>query len=176
MQVYTAGLSRPKAIELLSGPPRSGTFSVYSQKLAALAFVWLCSIIVWGNVSNYATIRGQCEARCAIQIAFALLVWVYVSMLLLLNFLAESQSLSRQGCFSHGTEAQWTGLVIFLWMPVLVSVSTINELPTIVATWFAWLGFFGACYASYKAYHSFKEEDLPSPSPGGFDEEDYVYG
>lgn len=221
MQAYTQGVARPKATEILSGPPRSGTFSVYSKKLTALAFVWLCAIVVWGNLSNYATILRKCDARCAVTISFAIFVWLNVTLLLVFNYLAEKQSISRHGCFSHGLEVQWIGLLIFLWIPVLVSVSmlpsgtttalsdtnaegTISTMDgtrfldpdialvgnirqsgidvlvafqgTPVANWFAWLGFLGSWYATYKAYHSFKEEDLPSPLPEGFDEEDYVYG
>lgn len=181
MQAYTAGVARPKATEILSAPPRSGSFSVYSQKLTALAFVWLCAIVVWGNVANFASVSvstvttDACDARCGVQIGFAVLAWLYVSGLLILNYLTEKNSMSRNGCFSHGLEVQWIGFLVVLWIPVLVSTSTVGAAP-VVATWFAWGGFFGAFYATYKAYHSFKEEDLPSALPDGFDEEDYVYG
>lgn len=175
MQAYTAGVARPKATEILAGPPRSGSFSVYAQKLTALVFIWLCAIVVWGNVANAANIRNTCNSRCAVQLAFGVLTWLYVSVLLLLNFLAERQSLSRHGCFSHGLEVQWIAVLVLTWIPVIASASSIDAAP-LVATWFAWLGFIGSFYATYKAYHSFKEEDLPSPLPEGFDEEDYVYG
>lgn len=175
MQAYTAGVARPKATEILAAPPRSGSFSVYSQKLTALAFVWLCAIVVWGNVANYASVLGKCVARCGLQIGFAVLAWLYVSTLLIFNYLAEKGTFSRNGCFSHGLEVQWIGSLVVVWIPVLVSTSTVDAAP-VVATWFAWGGFFGAFYATYKAYHSFKEEDLPSALPDGFDEEDYVYG
>lgn len=72
-------------------------------------------------------------------------------------------------------DSQFTAILIFLWIPVVASVSTFNGAP-MVATWFAWLGFFGSIYATYQAYHSFKEGDLPSDLPEGYDEEDYVYG
>lgn len=180
MQAYTAGVARPTATEILSAPPRSGSFSVYSQKLTALAFVWLCAIVVWGNVANYASIKGDCVGRCGVQIGFAVLAWFYVSGLLVFNYLAESETISRHGCFSHGSEVQWIGVLVLVWIPVVISSSTISSSPggadPIVATWFAWGGFFGAFYATYKAYHSFKEEDLPSSLPEGYDEEDYIYG
>lgn len=175
MQAYTPGLVKPKATEILAPPPRSGHFSVYAQKLTAQAFVWLCCIVVWGNVANDATIRGKCSTHCGFQIAFAVLAWLCASIILILNYLAESSSLSRHGCFSHGVEAQLTALLMVLWVPGVASASSYRAAP-IIATWFSWLGFFGSVYATYKAYHSFKEEDLPSALPEGFDEEDYVYG
>lgn len=175
MQAYTAGIARPTATEILSAPPRSGSFSVYSQKLTALAFVWLCSIVVWGNVANVASVLGNCTNRCGVQIGFAVLVWLYVSVLLVCNYLTESELLSRHGCFSHGAEVQGISAMVILWIPVLVSISAVNAAP-IVATWFAWGGFLGSFYATYKAYHSFKEEDLPSSLPQGYEEEDYIYG
>lgn len=174
MQAHTAGVVKPKATEILAPPPRSGSFSVYAQKLTALAFVWLCCIVVWGNVANLATARGICILRCRLQITFSVITWIYSSFLLVLNYLTEASTLSRTGCFSHGLEAQFTAFMIILWIPVLATTSSNNYEN--VATWFSWLGFFGSIYASYKAYHSFKEEDLPSSLPEGFNEEDYVYG
>lgn len=174
MQAYTS-LKPTKATEILSPPPKSGTFSVYSQKLTALAFVWLCSVVVWGNVTNFAGIARKCPLRCGFQIAFGVIAFVYVSILLALNALTECNVINRVDRFSHGVEAQFTAVLTFLWIPLVASSSTYQS-PTHIATVFSWLGFFGSIYASYKAYHSFKEEDLPSPIPDGFDEENYVYG
>lgn len=181
MQAHIASGTRQQATEILSTPPRSGSFSVYSQKLTALAFIWLCAIVVWGNVANFAAVIDKCERRCAVQIGFAFFAWVYTSALLLFNYLTEKNVLSRDGFFSHGLEVQWIGSLAVLWVPVVVSTSTIAGKNSVIgapflAIWFSWGGFFGTLYATYKAYHSFKEEDLPSALPEGYDEADYVYG
>lgn len=174
METYQPGM-KAKVAEILSAPPRSGHFSIYAQKLSAQAFVWLCGIVVWGNVVNKASIIKECGVSCAFQITFALLTWIIASIILGLNYLAESSLSWRTGCFSHGVEAQLTAVLVILWIPVVATVSSIGAAPR-VATWFAWLGFLGSMYATFKAYHSFKEEDLPSDLPDGFDEEEYVYG
>lgn len=176
MQAYTAGMSKAKATEILAPPPRSGTFSVYAQKLTAFAFVWLCGIVVWGNSANAASVIKNCGVGCGFRISFAVFAWVYVSCLLLLNYFTENGTLDRTGCFSHGTEAQASAVLVLLFIPVVAASSTVKSDAPLVSTWFAWLGLFGSIYVTYKAYHSFKEEDLPSALPEGFDEEDYVYG
>lgn len=183
MQVYASTGAPPQATEILSSPPRSGSFSVYSQKLTALAFSWLCAIVVWGNVANYAGVIDKCSKRCDVQIAFGVLAWIYTSILLMFNYLTEKEFLSRTGFFSHGAEIQWIAFLVILWVPVVVSTSTVgslnlsaDDITPFLAIWFAWGGLFGAMYATYKAYHSFKEEDLPSAPPDGYNEADYVYG
>lgn len=178
MQNYNSGVAKQKTTEILTPPPRSGHFSVYAQKLSAQAFVWLCFSVVWGNVANYAGARDSCNSNCGVQIAFAVIGWFCVSFILVLNCFAEKESHWRDGCFSHALEAQFTALLVLLWIPIVATASTVgDELGTpIVATWFSWLGFLGSFYATFKAYHSFKEEDLPSERSDGFDEEDYVYG
>lgn len=175
MQAYTAGIVKPKATEILAPPPRSGSFSVYAQKLTALVFVWLCAIVVWGNNANVAGVANKCSVLCIIQIVCAVLVWVYVTVLLILNFLTENGKTLSRTSFSHAVEAQFTVVLIFLWLPVVFVASSLNAAAP-VAIWFAWFGFFGSIYATYKAYHCFKEEDLPSDLPEGYDEENYVYG
>lgn len=174
MQTHQNGIVKQKGSEVLSPPPRTGHFSIYAQKLSAQAFIWLASVTVWGNVVNYSSIREKCNVHCGFQIAFGVLIWILVSAILFINYLAETSSKYR-GSFTHAHEVQATGALIFLWVPVVISVSIYNAAP-LVATWFAWLGFLASFYATYKAYHSFKEEDLPSDLPDGFDEEQYVYG
>lgn len=166
---------RPKATEILVGPPRSGIFSVYSTKLTALAFVWLCSLVTWANTANYGAVFSSCDVRCIVVIAVGVFVWFYSSLLLSLNWLAESNRLSRNGFFSHGLEVWWIGFLVLFWIPIIITVSKYPLLPA-VAVWFSWAGFFASIYATFKAYHSFKEEDLPSQLPDGFEEEDHVYG
>lgn len=170
MQPYAPGLAKPKN-HILAPPPRSGTFSVYAHKLTAQAFVWLCSFVVWGNVANAAGIRDSCQGRCIVEIIFAAFVWICATGILCRNYRAEQSPDST----AYFLEAQCTAILIVLWIPVLVCISTYDGGP-VLATWFAWLGFFGSIYATYKSYHSFKEEDLPTDLPDGYDEEDYVYG
>lgn len=175
MQNFSAGIVKPESTEILVGPPRSGHFSVYAYKICAQSFVWLCSIVVWGSVVNVFAILKKCNTNCIFQLAFSFIAWIAVSSILVLNLLAENSSRWRNSCFSHGVEAQLTAVLIILWIPV-VSTASSPDFPYPVTTWFAWLGFFGSIYATYKAYHSFKEQDLPSDVPDGYDEEDYVYG
>lgn len=174
MQAFVQG-GKARAEEILGPPPRTGHVSVYAKKLTALAFVALCAVVVWGHSANIGAAKRTCPSSCVFQIAFAVLIWLYVSMLLLFNYLCEKGTMLRTGFFSHGLEVQLVGVAVLLWVPLVATVSAIGKAPPLT-TWFAWLGFFGNIYATFLAYHSFKEEDLPTNIPVGFDEEDYVYG
>lgn len=174
MQAYTHG-GKSKAEEILSPPPRSGHLSVASKKLSALAFVALCGLVVWGHTSNIAAADRSCPSSCITQLILGVLVFAWSCVLLACNFFASKGTFSRTGCFSHGLEVQLVGLSVVLWVPLVAAVSAVGKAPNLTII-FAWLGFFGAIYATFLAYHNFKEEDLPTGLPVGFDEEDYVYG
>lgn len=174
MQTY-AMVGKPKATDILSPPPKSGTMSVYAQKLTALAFVWLCSAVVFGHVVNVAFALRTCAALCRWHLVLGLASWLYTSVLLALNYLTETGNMSRAGCFSHGLEVHLIFALVIPWTLGVFTVSLYGA-ATRLTMWFAWFAFFGSIYATYKAYHSFKEEDLPSALPEGFDEEDFVYG
>ncbi|CAN8070751.1 unnamed protein product [Agarophyton chilense] len=173
MQSHNTGaVLKPPPKTILSPPSRSGVLSVYATKLVALAFVWLCSIVVWGHQSNVAAVIDKCNARCIIHIIFAFISWLFTSMLLIANYRAESD---RTEGYTSSYEPQATALLIFFSVIVVISASTHNGADFIIK-WFAWLGFFGSIYATFKSYHSFKEGDLPTVLPENFDEEIYVYG
>ena len=184
MQPYESGVKQ-QAMQILTQPPRSGSFSVYAKKLTALGFVWLCSLVVWGNVANVLGTRGNNggypRGRFVLILIFGLFCWALASFLLICNYFAERATISRDGFFKHAVEAQITALLVIIWIPVVGAASHQYGLPyesvTPPATiWFSWLGFFACIYATLKAYHSFKEEDLPSDLPEGYNEEEYVYG
>lgn len=168
-----AGKGNPE--EVLSPPPRSGYISVYAQKLTAVAFVALCALVVWGHTANIGAARRNCGSSCRFQIIFGVVIWLFASILLLFNYLCERGSMARTGFFSHGLEAQLIALLVILWIPLVASCSSVGKAPSLTI-WFAWLGFLGSIYATFKAYHSFKEEDLPTDIPPEYDEEGYVYG
>jgi hypothetical protein len=180
MQGYSQ-VGKPRHEEILGPPPRSGHVSVYAQKLTGLAFVWLCSIVVWGHTANIGSALRKCGNSCRFQIVMGVVTWLFSSVLLLFNYLCERGSMARTGFFSHGLEVQLIAVLALLWIPLVGAVSAVKKgtsgfsTPTLTV-WFAWLGFFASLYGTFKAYHSFKEEDLPTPIPSGFDEEDIVYG
>jgi hypothetical protein len=137
--------------------------------------VSLCSLVVWGHTANIGGAVRSCGGDCRFHIVVGVVAWLYTSMLLLFNYMCERGSMARTGFFSHGLEVQLIAILVIVWIPLVGSVSSVGSAPTLTV-WFAWLGFFGSLYATFKAYHSFKEEDLPSGIPSGFDEENYVYG
>lgn len=175
MQSYTPVGVKTKATQLLGPSPVSGSISVYAQKLTSLAFVTLCSTVVAGHEGNYASAFGKCPRLCRWHITLGVFSLVYSLSLLLANHLAEGRRISREGWFTHGREVHLIGILAVFWLFGACTVSTHNGGDQIVR-WFTWLAFFGSIYATFKAYHSFKEEDLPTVLPNGFDEEDFVYG
>lgn len=167
-------LVKPSMRTILSPPSRVPVLSVYITKLVALAFVWLCSIVVWGHEANVAGVQAQCQARCIVQIVFSAASWLFASILLFLNYKAESNRDGQEG-YTGSLEPQLITFLVIIWTIVITSASTRNG-ADFVTIWFSWLGFFGSIYATFKSYHSLKEADLPSNLPDNFDEENYVYG
>ncbi len=175
MQSYAALGGKSKATEILAPPPASGSISVYAQKLTSIAFVVLCSTVVFGHESNLAFARNYCSGLCRWHIALGIGSFFYSLVLLVLNHLAEGGRISRDGCFTHGREVHLILVLVLSWTFGVITVSTYQGGDGIVM-WFTWLAFFGSIYSTFKAYHSFKEEDLPTVPPEGFDGEDFVYG
>lgn len=176
MQSYAPlAVAKTKANQILSGAPESGSISVYAQKLTSLAFVTLCSVVFLGHVGNRAAAYGACHGLCRWHLSLGVLTALYSAMLLIANQLAESRRLSRDGWFSHGREVHLVAFLFVMWIFGVITVST-YEGGDALMRWFAWGAFFGSAYATFKSYHSFKEEDLPTVLPDGFDEEDFVYG
>ncbi len=175
MSTYAALSGKSKSNQILAPPPESGRISVYAQKLTSLAFVVLCSVVFFGHEANRAGALKQCSHMCRWHIALGLFTFIYSAILLLANHLAEGRRISRDGWFTHGREVHLIALLFVLWTLGVITVST-KDGGDGVTLWFAWLAFFGSAYATFKAYHSFKEEDQPSVLPDGFDEEDFVYG
>ena len=175
MQGYAPLSGKSKSDQILGPPPASGSISVYEQKLTSLAFVTLCSVVFFGHQVNLAGAWKACEGLCRWHISLGVISGLYTGILLLCNQLAESRSISRDGWFSHGREVHLVAVLVLLWTFGVITVSTHNGGDGIMR-WFSWGAFFGSIYATFKSYHSFKEEDLPTPLPDGFDGEDFVYG
>ncbi|PXF45871.1 hypothetical protein BWQ96_04408 [Gracilariopsis chorda] len=167
-----ANILKPVPKTILSPPSRTGTLSVYATKLVALAFVWLCSTVVWGHQANVAGVIDKCDAQCIVNLIFSIISWLCTSAILFMNYRAES---ARTDGYNGGCEPQVTALLVFFWIFVVASASTHGDVDFIIVV-FAWLGFFGSIFATFKSYHSFKERDLPTVMPENYDEEDYVYG
>eukprot|EP00171_Calliarthron_tuberculosum_P007310 IDg7310t1 len=164
MQSYTPVGGKTKPTELLGPPPVSGSISVYAQKLTSLAFVTLCSTVVAGHEANFASAFGNCKSSCQLHITLGVFSFVFSLSLLFANRLAEGRTISREGWFSHRHEMYLIGVLIVVWLIGVGSVSSQDRGEELVR-WFAWLAFFGSMYATFKAYHSSKEEDLPTVLP-----------
>lgn len=175
MQSYAALGGKSKAPDILTPPPATGAISVYAQKLTALAFITLCSTVVFGHQANIAFASRSCDGLCGWHIALGVGSFFYSLVLLLLNHLAEGGQISRDGCFTHGREVHLVLALIVWWGFGIITVSLHRATDGLVL-WFSWLAFFGSVYCTFKAYHSFKEEDLPTVLPDGFDGDDFVYG
>lgn len=146
----------------LSAPPRSGEFSPYAQKLGTQAFVWLCSIVVFGSAANFNfEVEGKCLGLCRFSIAAGAVSFSCLTLLLIGHILVGTRKLDRSSWLSSDTEKRFMTILAFWWAIASATASAISNKepyrPTLPFV-FSWLAFFGSMVASYKAYHASKEE------------------
>lgn len=155
----------------LSGAPRSGQLSPFAQKLAAESFVWLCSVVVFGNTIDFsakAQYSVTCTSMCHFAIATGFISLLISSVILLGQYLAWTNKVDKSGWFSSGAEMK--GMIFLsVWWAIGVAFlsalepSRVNDRRPVphasnVSIFFGWLAFFGSIFGAYKAYHAEKEE------------------
>mmetsp|Transcript_14432 Transcript_14432/g.29518 ORF Transcript_14432/g.29518 Transcript_14432/m.29518 type:complete len:175 (-) Transcript_14432:1061-1585(-) len=158
---------------------KATNLSPYSEKLVLESLVMLFSVIEFGRTSESVSRAGGagCEGLCAWSILSGVVSFVFAGVVLLLNYLCANAQLSRYGFFSHKFEMYMMMALTLWWVPGVATASAINNAhKSGVGTFFAWASFFGSILATYKAYHSYKEEDEPDSVPYGYDEGAYIYG
>ncbi|KAJ8904452.1 hypothetical protein NDN08_000970 [Rhodosorus marinus] len=163
-----------------SGEPRSGTLTPYSLKLLAHLIILVGSVVVWGDVSNFALTVETCSELCAAIVPFALVLSGVALGFLLLNLMIRLGYMSRLGPVTHFREFLF---ICLLYTPFTVIVVAIASDPGAAISntglAMAWMCFFFAFYAALKAFHVFKEQDQPSSEGdhyGMLDEDNFIYG
>lgn len=154
----------------LSGPARSGELSPFAQKLAAEAFVCLCSIVVFGSTADYGN-HHECTSLCRFAIATGVISFILSAIILVGQYLVWINRVDKTGWFSSNAEKKG---MIFLSTWWVIGVAFLSALepsrsgmsqPTAVehssgiGIMFGWLALFASIIASYKAYHAAKEEE-----------------
>lgn len=150
----------------LSGPPRSGELSPFAQMIAAQAFIWLASIVVFGSTADFAVKHKDfCLHQCRFNIAAGVLSFFGMSFLLTGHYLTLSNNMAKGSWFSSRAETRYMIVLVFWWtvgascLSAFVDVRGIPASQTTkLATMFGWLAFFGSIFGAYKAYHSEQEE------------------
>lgn len=146
----------------LSSAPRSGQLSPIAHVFAAQAFIWLCSIVVFGSMADFAeNSGGSCQSICKTNIAIGVLSFFFTSVLLVLQYLNWSNKISQSSWFSPTSFNMRALITLIAWWTIGVSTLSAVRIPaqaTGLATFFGWLAFFACIFGAYKAYHSSKEE------------------
>ncbi|CAN8070749.1 unnamed protein product [Agarophyton chilense] len=150
------------------GTPRSGEISLYAQKIVCEAFVCLCSIVVFGSTSDFASSTDRCSSLCAASIVFAVVSFLTAGTLLAFHFFQWKGKTEVMAWYTSQREKQaMFGLAV--WWIFGVSILSCVEntaLPVVVphtseiAIFFGWLAFFGSIYGAYKAHNAREEERL----------------
>ncbi|KAA8495312.1 hypothetical protein FVE85_1467 [Porphyridium purpureum] len=180
--VTKADGSKMEVSRTLESSP-SGDLSPYAQKIISESFVWLASLIVWGSGCDFATkynrgtpVDGTCNGICVWQIICGLMSWLFMTFILVMNFMCETGRASRYGWFSHKFEMQLLFVPCLIWIPGVAAISARDSPAVGSAVFFSWMCFAGSFYAATKAYRSFREEDEPDPIPKAYLENPYIYG
>lgn len=151
----------------LSGPPRSGELTPFAEKIAAQAFVWLASIVVFGSTANFASTIDVCESLCRFGIATGVVSFLFTSGMLLAHYLTWSNKIDKGTWFSSGAETKYMYFLLLWWTIGVACLSSLVDFKGTgiparhtsgLAIMFGWLAFFASIYGAYKAYHSEKEE------------------
>uniref|UniRef100_A0A7S0ZEG6 MARVEL domain-containing protein n=1 Tax=Timspurckia oligopyrenoides TaxID=708627 RepID=A0A7S0ZEG6_9RHOD len=129
----------------------------YAIKLMVQVTMWIASIIVFGSTSQ-ANGNG-CSTQCAYAITTGLLSFIFLSFLLIFNFLAEINRLSRQVWFTYQFEAFCMYLLILWWIPGVANIASVRSATPGNGEVFAFVAFFGSIYGSFKAYHTYVEDN-----------------
>lgn len=152
----------------LPGTPRSGELSPYAQKVACEAFVWLCSIVVFGSTADFATSSDVCSSLCTASIVWGVISFVFISMMLLAHVVQYKGKSEALTWYTSKSERD-SMIALALWWTFGVSIlSSVEKLDaggsmfhtSWIAIVFGWLAFFGSIYGSYKAHHAREEEKL----------------
>lgn len=150
----------------LSSSPRSGHLSPFGQKVAAQAFVWLASIVVFGATSDFSREIDKCNSLCGYAIATGVVSFIFCSLILLAHYLLLIGRIDRDGWFTNAAEMRFMIALVVWWGPGVGGLSALlrnsrGESPHTngVAIFFGWLAFFASIYGAFKAYHSKKEEE-----------------
>lgn len=172
-------MSNPEQEELMSDPalvdevspkyfssaPKSGQFSPVALKLFTELLIWLCSLIVIGNLANQANKLNKCYSLCVSSIVFASFSFIIISALLLLHLMSF---IGKMSGFSSRGEMYLLCIPLLFWIPGVSTLSSVQKRndadgffeATGVAQFFGWLAFFACLYGAFKAYQAGKEEAL----------------
>lgn len=175
-------------VAFLSDTPRSGELSPFAQKLAAEAFLLLCSIVVFGSVANYADSAGNkqndCSHLCKFHIGHGAiscilcLIAIVPQVLMFFNYLDNPWASPRMerhlmmlltfwwvfgvACLSAYENGKTDTLLGVACLPnnkVRGALSLGNGHAPYIAVFFGWLAFFATILGAYKAYHAEREEE-----------------
>lgn len=145
----------------LSNFPRSGVLSPFAYVLAAEAFIWLGSIVVFGSMADFAQ-NGlfSCQALCKTNIAIGVLSFFFTSVLLVLHYLNWTSKTSKSTWFSPSFNMRALVTLTAWWTIGVSTLSAVRIGPqaTNLAVFFGWLTFFACIFGAYKSYHSAREE------------------
>ncbi|KAI0566067.1 hypothetical protein FGB62_12g128 [Gracilaria domingensis] len=152
------------------GTPRSGEISLYAQKIVCEAFVWLCSIVVFGSTSEFANSTDVCSSLCKSSIAWGVVSFVMTSAMLVAHLVQWKGKTEALTWYTSQSEKH-AMFALAIWWTVGVSLLSAVEQPpgglggvsfhtSEIAIFFGWLAFFGSIYGSYKAHNAREEERL----------------
>lgn len=152
-----------------SHEPRSGELSLFAQKLAAEAFVCLCSVVVFGSTANFSRIPGiTCTPLCRFGIATGVVSFFISAIILVGQYLAWINRVEKTGWFSANAEKKGMIFLSIWWIIGAACLSALEpqgdtNIPvghsSGIGIMFGWLALFGSIVGAYKSYHSQKEEE-----------------
>lgn len=164
-QQALASNDRPSAF--LSGPPKSGESSPFALKIAAEAFVCLCSVVVFGSTADYKTQARPCTSLCKFGIATGVISFLISGVILVGQLLILTNRAEKSGWFSPKAEQKGMIFLSVWWIIGVAFLSALEPFPGTklpiphasgIGIIFGWLALFGSIFASYKAYHALEEE------------------
>ncbi|KAA8494511.1 hypothetical protein FVE85_2752 [Porphyridium purpureum] len=133
-----------------------GSLSAYTQKLAGQLWVWTGSNVLWGsNLDVQLNVTKSCNGHCVYNYLCGAGSFLFLSFILLFNYLCETHTMSRSGWFSYKVELFMMYALAIWWIPGVAVASSIENPVSGVGEVWAYLSLFGSifvCFAAYRAY------------------------
>ena len=117
------------------------------------------SVLFWSScIEQQLNVTKACNGRCGYNYVVGLGSFLYLSLILLCNYLCETHVMSRSGWFSYKTELfLMYGLVIW-WIPGVAVLSDFENPISGVGEVWGYLALFGSIFCCFAAYRTFRVE------------------
>mmetsp|Transcript_5256 Transcript_5256/g.9187 ORF Transcript_5256/g.9187 Transcript_5256/m.9187 type:complete len:184 (-) Transcript_5256:178-729(-) len=149
-----------RASSLLAPSSTLRSLSPYAQKLTAQIVVWTASTVVWGaTLDEMLREPIECNSWCIANYVFGGGSFIYLSLILLFNYLCEVEKMRRDGWFKYIVELYMMYALTIWWVVGVSIASDVDNNLSSTAEVLAYFALFGSMVCAFAAYRTFRAEE-----------------